>query len=72
VIRLTRYRGSVDDIESPASLWKGKQVLASHADNPEPKLEVVGSRQLPQWMHEQRVSFAFTTHQTGKLFLIGL
>ena len=37
-----------------------------------PQLELVGSRQLPQWMLEQNVSFAFTTYQTGKLFLIGL
>ncbi|MGD9856777.1 MAG: TIGR03032 family protein [Planctomycetaceae bacterium] len=39
---------------------------------PQPQLELVGSRQLPQWMEEQRVSLAFTTYQTGKLFLIGL
>ncbi|MEO1996822.1 MAG: TIGR03032 family protein [Planctomycetaceae bacterium] len=38
----------------------------------QPQLELVGSRQLPQWMQEQNVSFAFTTYQTGKLFLIGL
>ena len=38
----------------------------------EPWLEVFGSRQLPAWLAEQRVSLAFTTYQTGKLFLIGL
>ncbi len=37
-----------------------------------PKLELAGSRQLTSWMAEQGVSFAFTTYQTGKLFLIGL
>lgn len=37
-----------------------------------PLLEVVGSRQFPAWLAEQRVSLAFTTYQTGKLFLIGL
>src|SRR5262245_1116575 len=37
-----------------------------------PALEVVASRQLPAWLVEQRASLAFTTYQTGKLFLIGL
>jgi len=37
-----------------------------------PHLELAGSRQLPEWMSELHVSFAFTTYQTGKLFLIGL
>jgi len=37
-----------------------------------PQLELMGSRQFPDWLAEQRVSLAFTTYQTGKLFLIGL
>jgi uncharacterized protein (TIGR03032 family) len=37
-----------------------------------PKLEITTSRQFVSWMAEQRVSFAFTTYQAGKLFLIGL
>jgi uncharacterized protein (TIGR03032 family) len=37
-----------------------------------PALELMGSRQLPQWLQAQRVSLAFTTYQSGKLFLIGL
>jgi len=37
-----------------------------------PHLEPAGSRQLTSWMAEQSVSFAFTTYQSGKLFLIGL
>lgn len=37
-----------------------------------PQLEITCSRQFPEWMAEQRVSLAFTTYQTGKLFLIGL
>lgn len=37
-----------------------------------PKLEITGSRQLTAWMAEQRLSLAFTTYQTGKLFLVGL
>lgn len=37
-----------------------------------PKLEMMGSRQFPNWLAEEGVSLAFTTYQTGKLFLIGL
>jgi len=37
-----------------------------------PQLELMGSRQFPDWLVEQQVSLAFTTYQTGKLFLIGL
>ncbi len=35
-------------------------------------VELVGSRQFPQWLAEQGVSLALTTYQAGKLFLIGL
>ncbi|RMG40699.1 MAG: TIGR03032 family protein [Planctomycetota bacterium] len=35
-------------------------------------VELIGSRQLPQWMVEQSVSLALTTYQAGKLFLIGV
>jgi uncharacterized protein (TIGR03032 family) len=37
-----------------------------------PTLEITASRQFTAWLAEQRVSLAFTTYQTGKLFLIGL
>jgi hypothetical protein len=37
-----------------------------------PALEVFASRQFTAWPAEQRLSLAFTTYQTGKLFLIGL
>jgi len=37
-----------------------------------PQLELTGSRQLPNWLAEQRVSLAFTTYQAGKLFFIGV
>ena len=37
-----------------------------------PKLEIMGSRQFPNWLGEQKISLAFTTYQSGKLFLIGL
>src|SRR5262245_46113 len=38
----------------------------------EPWLEVLGSRHFPAWMAEQHQSLAFSTYQTGKLFLLGL
>jgi uncharacterized protein (TIGR03032 family) len=37
----------------------------------EPWLEVTGSPHLADWLAEQDVSLAFTTYQTGKLFLLG-
>lgn len=37
-----------------------------------PQLEITCSRQFPEWLAEQKVSLAFTTYQTGKLFMIGL
>lgn len=36
------------------------------------ELEMMGSRQFNAWLAEQKLSLAFTTYQTGKLFLIGL
>ena len=39
---------------------------------PATALEIDCSRQFPEWLAEQRVSLAFTTYQSGKLFLIGL
>jgi uncharacterized protein (TIGR03032 family) len=37
----------------------------------EPWVEVTGSPHLSTWLAEQQVSLAFTTYQTGKLFLLG-
>jgi hypothetical protein len=36
------------------------------------KLELLPSRQFPNWLAEQNLSLAFTTYQTGKLFLVGV
>ena len=38
----------------------------------QPQLELAGSRQFASWLREQHLSLAFTTYQSGKLFLIGL
>jgi uncharacterized protein (TIGR03032 family) len=37
----------------------------------EPWVQVTGSPRLWTWLAEQQVSLAFTTYQTGKLFLLG-
>ncbi len=36
-----------------------------------PKFEITASRQFVSWMREQQISLAFTTYQSGKLFLLG-
>jgi uncharacterized protein (TIGR03032 family) len=46
-----------------------QQVASAGGD---PKLEIMGSRGFNTWLAEQQVSLAFTTYQTGKLFLIGM
>lgn len=38
----------------------------------QPKFEMEVSRQLPDWLVEQKCSLLFTTYQAGKLFLIGV
>lgn len=38
----------------------------------EPKLQLLASRHFTAWLAEQRVSLAFTTYQSNKLFLLGL
>jgi uncharacterized protein (TIGR03032 family) len=45
--------------------------LPPTAAGSEPWVEVTGSPRLWSWLAEQRVSLAFTTYQTGKLFLLG-
>jgi uncharacterized protein (TIGR03032 family) len=41
------------------------------ATSSEPWLHAQGSRHFLDWLAEMRVSFAFSTYQTGKLFFIG-
>ena len=50
-----------------------EQAAAGAAAPADPvKLEITASRQFPEWLAEHKVSLAFTTYQSGKLFLIGL
>lgn len=44
----------------------------SSSARPTPELELTGSRQFTSWLVEQNASLAFTTYQSGKLFLIGM
>lgn len=39
---------------------------------PEPSLALTASRGLVSWMASERISFAFTTYQAGKMFMVGL
>ena len=40
--------------------------------NSSPSLEITGSRLFIEWLHQQRLSLAFTTYQSNRLFLIGI
>ena len=47
----------------------------AHVSTPapaQPQLEISGSRNFTSWLREERLSLAFSTYQTGKLFLIGV
>jgi len=44
----------------------------SESGRASPALEITTSRQFTAWLAEQRLSLAFTTYQSGKLFLVGL
>lgn len=45
---------------------------AATAPAAQPELAFTGSRQFASWLAEQKASLAFTTYQSGKLFLIGV
>jgi uncharacterized protein (TIGR03032 family) len=38
----------------------------------QPALDITASRQLTNWLHEQKISLGLTTYQAGKLFLLGM
>src|SRR6185369_15361851 len=45
--------------------------VPSAASASQPWLNVLGSRHFLDWLAEQRLSLAFTTYQTGKMFCVG-
>ncbi len=55
----------MSDKKTPAEVNK-------KSEGKEAKFALQASRQFTSWLDEQKVSLAFTTYQTGKLFLIGL
>ena len=69
----------VDDDTSPILTAQGSLIVTETTNTAvqepaaaeEPKFELSASRQFTAWLVEQRTSLAFTTYQTGKLFLIG-
>lgn len=69
-IRPTPYKLSTYSIKSESDM---SEVLSPHIPANEERewLQVLGSRYLTSWMAEQQISLAFTTYQTGKLFLVG-
>ncbi len=57
----------------PAAQARGPAKKATPTtDETDVKLEISGSRQFVSWLAETNLSLAFTTYQTGKVFLIGL
>ena len=46
--------------------------MSSASPTGQPAFQVLASRNFPAWLAQQNVSLAFSTYQTGKLFLIGL
>ena len=51
---------------------EGRKIGEEDGLSGQPKFELLASRGFPAWLAQQCVSLAFTTYQTGKLFLIGL
>ena len=47
------------------------EASSSRASASQPWLNAMGSRYFLDWLAEQRISLAFTTYQTGKLFFVG-
>ena len=65
-------RKSVKKVSRTTTSTSGNEESAIAPEGTEAKLEILDSRQLTTWMAEMGVSLAFTTYQTGKLFLVGL
>ena len=71
----TTNRPHADD--DPNDVGLGEAIDLSHRPKSSgtvtpPLFEAIASRQFTSWLAEQQISLAFTTYQTGKLFLIGL
>ncbi len=58
--------------KTPARRTPARDSATTEDSKPEIKLEMSASRQFNAWLAEQNLSIAFSTYQTGKVFLIGL
>lgn len=69
----TTSPAAANEANRPAATPDPPAATAAPGGQPQQiKLEISTSRQFNSWMAEHRVSLAFTTYQTHRLFLIGL
>lgn len=54
-----------------SELKHGGPILPSNNNAQKPWVQVVASQDFTNWLIEQKISLAFTTYQTGKLFFAG-
>jgi uncharacterized protein (TIGR03032 family) len=64
----TAHSQAVSGIPKP----NGPGKLNSTNQTPQPKFELLTSRNFPAWLSDQSASLAFTTYQVGKVFMVGL
>ncbi len=64
-------RIGTDEAKTPENMI-GAEAGGAVVGKSKPKLELLPSRQFPEWLAEQDVSLAFTTYQAGKIIFIGL
>src|SRR6185369_6707746 len=62
---------SLDLAPAEAVTADSPERVPSAASASQPWLNVLGSRHFLDWLAEQRLSLAFTTYQTGKMFCVG-
>src|SRR5262249_25620672 len=71
-LRNMPLRGIFQSINPPGRLQSMPEPVPSEPTAQEPWLEAAASQDFGAWLDEHKLSLAFTTYQTAKLFLIGL
>ena len=66
-----RARDALRPMSSGGSCTRERSISVAASAADEPWVQVTGSPRLWSWLAEHQVSLAFTTYQTGKLFLLG-
>lgn len=70
--QLVCQRPKIDFLLLSRLHWTGIPLVSQLSQaTGEPWLNAIGSRYFLDWLQEQKCSLAFTTYQTGKLFLVG-